>query len=373
MLAAALIGEDEPARAGMRVLGAHTDSPNLRVKPLPDLGDAGYAQLALEPYGGVLLHTWLDRDLSLAGRLVVHREGRQSVHLVDFGRSILRVPSLAIHLHREIREEGLRLNPQAHLAAISGLNGASGLRELLAAELGAKASVEVAPTDIAAFDLMTYDVTRASLGGIADELVCASRLDNLASCHAAVSALVSSARRGAARTRALVLYDHEEVGSRSTAGAGGPFLGDFLERLVLANGGGRESSKRALSASLLVSVDMAHAVHPNWADRHERGHRPVIGKGPVLKVNVNQSYATDAETAGAIVQAARACGTNLQHFVARSDFVCGSTIGPIAAARTGIATVDVGNPMLAMHSCRETAGAADVEPMIRVLEHVLES
>jgi aspartyl aminopeptidase len=294
------------------------------------------------------------------------------VRLIDFERPLLRIPSLAIHLHREIRDEGLRLNPQIHLSAMLGLDGTPALRELLSAEIKREHALDVQPTDIAAFDLMTYDVTRAGTGGVADELLHASRLDNLASCHAALSALIRGADKPALPTRAIVLYDHEEVGSRSAGGAGGPFLRDFLDRLVAAGGGSREDAQRAVAASRLVSVDMAHAVHPNWSDRHERSHRPVLGKGPVVKVNVNQSYATDAESAGPIVAAARACGSSIQYFVARSDSVCGSTIGPIAAARVGISTVDVGNPMLAMHSCRETAGTADVEPMIRLLEAAME-
>jgi aspartyl aminopeptidase len=219
------------------------------------------------------------------------------------------------------------------------------------------------------FDLMAYDLQPASVSGARGEFVSSPRLDNLASCHAAISALLDAVGRDlGAATRMIVLYDHEEVGSRSAQGAAGTLLSDALERCVSAwKDGAAQGLSRAVSRSLLVSADMAHAVHPNYADRHEPGHRPIVGKGPVIKVNANQSYASDAETAARFAALCGDAGVVPQHFVTRSDLACGSTIGPISAARVGIRTVDVGNPMLAMHSCRELAGTADVEPMIRVL------
>jgi aspartyl aminopeptidase len=221
---------------------------------------------------------------------------------------------------------------------------------------------------------MTYDVQPSSVIGARGEFVCAPRLDNLASCHAAVTTLAGAAEaRLPTCTRAIVLYDHEEVGSRSAQGAGGTFLADGLERVVMGfKGGEPQGMARARTRSMLVSADMAHAVHPNYADRHEPGHHPVIGKGPVIKVNANQAYATDAVTSGVFTSICRRVDVEPQHFVTRSDLACGSTIGPITASRLGIRTVDVGNPMLSMHSCREMAGSADVEPMIAVLSSFFE-
>ena len=364
------VGTAAPSEAGFRGIGAHSDSPNLRLKPLADHCTDGYRQLAVEPYGGMLLHTWLDRDLSLAGRVAL-RDGEGGVRtaLLDFRRPLLRVPSLAIHLYPELREQGLKLDPQKHAVPVVGLEAAPALPALLAAELRASHHGEVAAEDILAFDLMAYDLQPAAVAGAQGEFVQAARLDNLASCHAAVSALLAAGEGDTPPfTRLVVLYDHEEVGSRSAVGAAGPLLADTLERIVAGyKGGAPQGLPRAIARSALVSADMAHAVHPNYADRHESGHRPRIGAGPVVKHNANQSYATDGRTAALFLEACAAADVVPQHFVVRSDLACGSTIGPITAARVGIPTVDVGNPMLSMHSCREMAGSADVAPMIRVL------
>jgi len=363
------VGAASPADAGFRIVGAHTDSPNLRLKPLADSDRHGYRQLGVEPYGGVLLHTWLDRDLSLAGRVTVRENGRVRNVLVDFARPLLRVPNLAIHLQRELRTEGLKLNAQQHLAPVAGLEGTPPLAEWLATELKAQQLADVAPDAILAFDLMTYDLQPSSVVGLGGEFLSAPRLDNLASCHAAVTALLSApAEPAPAFTRAIALYDHEEVGSRSAAGAAGSFLADVLERTVAGfKGGAPQGLARALAQSTLISADMAHAVHPNYADRHEPGHQPKVGGGPVIKQNAGLAYASDAVTAGEFANLCAQVGVSPQSFVSRSDLACGSTIGPITAARLGIRTVDVGNPMLSMHSCRELAGVADVAPMIDVL------
>jgi len=367
------VGRESPAEAGFRIVGAHTDSPNLRLKPRPDQAASGYRQLAVEPYGSPLLYSWLDRDLSLAGRVSFRDRGASAAPvrtaLVDFQRALLRIPNLAIHLQRELRSEGLKLNAQQHLAPLLGLEDAPPLAELLASELRAAGEASIEPGDVLGFDLMLYDPQPASVSGARGEFVASARLDNLASCHAAVTALAETARESlGAATRLIVLYDHEEVGSRSAQGAGGTLLSDGLERCVAGwKDGARQGLARAAARSLMISVDMAHAVHPNYADRHEPGHRPLIGKGPVIKVNADQHYASDAETAALFASLCGEVGVCPQHFVARSDLACGSTIGPISAARVGIRTVDVGNPMLAMHSCRELAGSADVAPMIDVL------
>jgi aspartyl aminopeptidase len=369
------VGEAAPADGGFHAVGAHTDSPNLRLKPLPDVTAHGCRQLAIEPYGSVLLHSWLDRDLSLAGRVVIAAPGGLRSVSVDFGRPLLRIPNLAIHLQRETKTEGLKLNEQTHLVPVVGLEDAPPLVELLAAELRAQGHGPIAAQAIHAFDLMLYDTQASAFSGARGEFLHAPRLDNLASCHAALTALATA--RGAPVppfTRVVVLYDHEEVGSRSAQGAHGPFLVDTLARIAdAAKSGGAQGLPRALARSLLVSADMAHAVHPNYSDRHEPGHRPRLGGGPVLKVNANQSYASDAVTLGHFTALCRARGIEPQRFVTRSDMRCGSTIGPISAARAGIRTVDVGSPMLSMHSCREMAAVADVEPMISVLRGFFET
>jgi aspartyl aminopeptidase len=368
-VAAFEVGATSPADAGFRVVGAHTDSPNLRIKPNPDIHAHGLHQLAVEPYGGVLLHTWLDRDLSLAGRVTLRDGTETRTELVDFARPLLRIPSLAIHLYRELNQEGLKLNAQKHLAPLIALGEDTTLAGLLVDELDRTGGAKSSASDILAYDLMAYDLQPSTRSGAKGEFIHAARLDNLASSHAGLSALLEAGSIGnAPSTRVVVLYDHEEVGSRSTQGAGGTFLKDTLERISSAVGADDgQGMARAVARSWLVSADMAHAVHPNYADRHEPGHRPKIGGGPVIKTNANQSYATDAETAGFFAALCRRVDVTPQDFVTRSDLGCGSTIGPISAARVGIRTVDVGNPMLSMHSCRELAGAADVEPMISVL------
>jgi len=362
------IGQVAVAESGFRWIGAHTDSPNLRLKPRPDDTSHGYRRLGVETYGGVLLHTWLDRDLSLAGRVVLRGPERPRSVLVDFARPLLRIPNLAIHLQREIHTEGLKLNPQTQAVPVLGLEQTPPLPELLVQELRARGIVAGAE-DVLGFDLMAYDTQPAVVSGARGEFVQASRLDNLASCHAAVSALMRAAQSGpGASTRGLVLYDHEEVGSRSASGALGPLLAETLERIASgAKDAGRDALPRALARSVLVSVDMAHAVHPNFADKHDPSHRPQIGGGPVIKHNAGQAYASDAHTAGLFADLCSRAGVAPQYFAARNDMGCGSTIGPISAARVGLPTVDVGNPMLSMHSCREMAGAADVAPMIDVL------
>ena len=362
-VAAFHMGSVPAHEAGFHLVGAHTDSPNLRVKPNPELKKAGYGQLGVEPYGGVLLHTWLDRDLSLAGRALL-ADG--SARLVDFGRELLRIPSLAIHLNRKVNTDGLKLNAQKHMAPIVALDddGEIDLRALLAEELG-----EVKPEDVLAWDLMAYDVQPATRSGVSREFIQAARIDNLASCHAALTALTAS-ERDAEITRGVVLYDHEEVGSRSAQGAASDFLRSCLQRF---SGNSTEDYHRAVAKSFLISADMAHAIHPNYTDRHEPKHQPTLGGGPVVKINVNQAYATDGESWASFERWAREADVSTQRFVVRSDLACGSTIGPITAAELGIRTVDAGNPMLSMHSCREVAAAADVPKMIDVMKRFFDA
>jgi aspartyl aminopeptidase len=372
-LIALQVGAQPPAQGGFRIIGAHTDSPNLRLKPAPDVVGYGYRQLGVEVYGGVLLHTWFDRDLTLAGRVALARPALPRSALLRLRGGALRVPHLAIHLDREARES-LKLNPQQHAVPVVGLLGAPELRELVARELSAQFGAEVERSHILAFDLMLADTQPASRGGANGEFLFAPRLDNLASCHAALCALLESAPRALPSfTRVVVLYDHEEVGSRSASGAWGPFLLETLGRVVEGfKGGEPQGLARALARSSMVSADMAHGVHPNYAERHDPQHAPRLGGGPVIKVNASQSYTSDAHTAGFFTALCRAQRVEPQYFVSRADLACGSTIGPITAARLGIPCVDVGNPMLSMHSCREMAGAGDVEPMIGVLSSFFE-
>jgi aspartyl aminopeptidase len=345
-----------------RIIGAHTDSPNLRVKPQPDTGQAGYRQLAVEVYGGALLNSWLDRDLGLSGRVAVRDGAASAERLLRVDRPILRVPQLAIHLDGDIRDRGLQLNPQQHLVPVWGLGSpvAGAFRAFVAEEVGVPAG------DVLAWDLMAHDLTPSTLAGVDEELVSAPRLDNLCSSWAGLVALLATAGAGGdaasgAPIPVLVLFDHEEIGSTSDRGADSTLLPAVLERIGAGLGGSREDLFRALAQSVCASADMAHATHPNYADRHEPGHRIAINGGPVLKVNSNVRYATDAATGAAFVLACEQAGVPLQRFVSRSDLPCGSTIGPTTAAKLGIPTFDVGAPQLAMHSARELCGAADPE------------
>lgn len=370
-LLAFVAGTAPPWEAGFVALGAHTDSPNLRLKPNPDLTSQGYRQAAIEVYGGVLLTTWLDRDLCLAGRVAL-AGGRHE--LVRLEGAPFRLPNLAIHLNREVNKDGLLVNPQNHLSPLWGLESGGGrarVLELVAAALAGTPSAGATADDIVGFDLCFFDAQGATLGGADGELISSARLDNLGSCFPIVSALVAAGPAGPT-TRIIALHDHEEVGSQSASGARSRLLEGLLERLVLGYPGApADAFPRSLARSLFVSCDMAHAVHPNYADRHDKLHRPVLGGGPVVKVNANQSYATDGVALGAFVEACRAEGVTPQHFVSRNDQPCGSTIGPITAARLGVRSIDIGNPMLAMHSCRETAGSADPALLGRVLRRIL--
>lgn len=343
----------------LRLLGAHTDSPCLHIKPMPDMHRHGCRQLAVEPYGGVLLAPWFDRDLSLAGR-VGYADGAGQLHsaLLDFRRPLASIPSLAIHLDRSVNEKR-SINKQRDLPLVLSLDAkapsfATLLQRRLREEHGIKG-------EILSHEICAYDSQGAARLGLDGELLCSARLDNLLSCYICAWALIHS--RGAPCL--FVANDHEEVGSRSACGADGPFLNDCLGRLY----GGRRAA--ALADALLISVDNTHAVHPNRPERHDDNHGPQMHGGPVIKVNSDQRYASNSPGMARFRKCCDDAGVGCQFFVSRSDLACGSTIGPITAAATGIQTLDVGVPQWAMHSVRETAAMRDCTDMARALQTFL--
>ena len=360
-----------PPHTPYRIVGAHTDSPNLRIKPQPDWERAGWQMLGVEVYGGALTNSWLDRDLGLSGRVAVRDPQSPSGIAERLWRSdepILRVSQLAIHLDRTVRAEGLQLNDQMHLAPHWGLGAARGSFHHWLAE-----HADVAPEDLLGFEAMTHDLTPARRIGVDGELIASARLDNLATSFAAVEAIVRAVHspRTSTYIPMVVLFDHEEVGSMSERGAQSTFLPSWIERIVLSLGGGREDYWRALAGTIIASGDMAHATHPNYAERHEPQHQIRMNAGPVLKVNNNLRYATDALGAAAFALACEQAGVPMQTFVTRSDLPCGSTVGPMTSALTGATTVDFGAPVLSMHSSRELCGTSDQVAYASALEAFL--
>ncbi|KWX24727.1 aminopeptidase 2 [Mycolicibacterium wolinskyi] len=334
-----------------RVVGGHTDSPNLRVKQHPDRVVAGWQVVALQPYGGAWLNSWLDRDLGISGRLSVRRGTGIEHKLVRIDDPILRVPQLAIHLSED--RKGVSPDPQRHVNAVWGLG------ERPRSFVGFVAEhAGVAEGDVLGFDLMTHDLAPSAVTGAGGEFVSAPRLDNQATCYAGLEAFLAADADG--HVPVLALFDHEEVGSTSDHGAQSELLPTVLERITLSAGGTREDFLRRVAGSMVASGDMAHATHPNYPDRHEPGHQIAVNAGPVLKVQPNLRYATDGRTAAAFALACDQAGVPLQRYEHRADLPCGSTIGPMTSARTGIPTVDVGAAQLAMHSAREFMGAHDV-------------
>ncbi|MFH9658310.1 M18 family aminopeptidase [Streptomyces sp. NPDC017248] len=350
------------------IIGTHTDSPSLRVKPRPDTGAHGWRQVAVEIYGGPLLNSWLDRDLGLAGRLTL-RDG--STVLVNVDRPLLRVPQLAIHLDRSVGTEGLKLDKQRHLQPVWGLGDEVRDGDLIAfleQEAGLTAG------SVTGWDLMTHPVEPPAYLGRDRDLVAGPRMDNLLSVHAGAAALTAVAASGAplGRIPVLAAFDHEENGSQSDTGADGPLLGSVLERSVFARGGSFEDRARAFAGTVCLSSDTGHAVHPNYAERHDPTHHPRVNGGPILKVNVNNRYATDGSGRAVFAAACEKAGVPFQSFVSNNSMPCGTTIGPITAARHGIRTVDIGVAILSMHSVRELCGADDPFLLANALTAFLE-
>ncbi|HOA89769.1 MAG TPA: M18 family aminopeptidase [Propioniciclava tarda] len=333
--------------SGFRIVGAHTDSPGFKLKPRPTTGNAGWQQAGMEVYGGPLFNSWLDREFGLAGRLVL-RDGR--VALVSTP-AWLRIPQLAPHLDRSVND-GLRLDKQAHLMPVFSV-GSPGLELMSLVAKVAGVSVD----DIAGHDLYAAVVERPEVFGPEGEFLASGRLDNLSSVHAGLLAILGSP--DVSTVNVLACFDHEEVGSGSRSGAAGPLLEQVLLRIAESLGRTGDGYQRLLAASSCISADAGHAVHPNYAGLHDPDHRPLLNAGPLLKINANLRYTTDAASSAVWARACQAAGVAMQYFVSNNAVPCGSTIGPMTAERLGIVTCDVGIPLLSMHSTRELAGTKD--------------
>lgn len=355
-------------QAGARIIAAHTDSPGLRL--LPQMARSGSAdgggRLAVDVYGSPLLYSWFDRDLGIAGRVAIERRGRLGTRLLHIKRPVARIPSLAIHLNRGVNEQGFVVNRHLHLGAIlcdsQRVRAAQALRRLLVEALGDEAG------RIHAHELSLVDVQPAAHSGVFGEFIHAAGLDDRAMCHAGLIATLLASARPCHHTQVLALFDHEEVGSHTATGADGSMLGTVLRRLFRAH---PEGYPRMLAKTVLLSADMGHAVHPNYPGLHDPQYAPQLNAGPIIKYNVQQRYGDDAPAAAGLRLLARRLGIRLQEYVHRPDLSCGSTLGPKVGAWLGVPVVDVGNPLLSMHSIREMCGSRDHGEMVRLMEAFL--
>lgn len=359
---------------GMRMVGAHTDSPCLKVKPNPEIINNSYLQLGVEVYGGALLNPWFDRDLSLAGRVsYLNEDGAIDHQLIDLEKAVAVIPSLAIHLDKEANEKRT-VNKQQHLPPIlmklpeSEADTKADFKAMLLKIVNAKISLsdlkQAKAEKVLSYELSFYDTQSPAVIGLHDDFIASARLDNLLSCYTGLMALIASDGK---QNTLLVCSDHEEVGSMSAAGAQGPFLKSVLQRLS----GSDQDNARMIANSVMISADNAHGVHPNYADKHDDNHGPILNNGPVIKVNANQRYASNSQTGALFEHLCELADVPVQSFVVRSDMACGSTIGPITASEVGVKTVDVGVPTFAMHSIRELAGRWDAFYLYRVLKQFL--
>lgn len=365
-LIAFIVGAELPSERGFRLLGAHTDSPGLRLRPNAPHAAEPLARLGVEIYGGPILATFADRDLSLAGRVALREGAGIAMRLLRFEKPLLRLPNLAIHMNRAVNEEGLKFHKQFELPLLwANLNGNPPPPFRFRALLAERAACT--PEDILGWDVHVYDTQPGAFWGTEEEFLADSQLDNLASCHAGLSALSAGVESDAAATRVLACFDHEEVGSESAEGAGGSFLADVLRRVSAGLGCDEEDHRRALAKSFLVSADMAHAYHPNFPNAYDPQHVIRVNGGPVIKVNACQRYATDSAAEARFALLCQEAGVPCQRYSHRGDLGCGSTIGPMSAAKLGISTADVGTPLWGMHSVRESAGVLDHDFMTRVL------
>jgi aspartyl aminopeptidase len=363
-LIAGIAGASALEEHGFRIVSAHTDFPGFRVKPEPELKREGVTLISAEVYGGPIIATWFDRDLSFAGTIVLEKNGRLERRLFRFTQPLCRMSSAAVHLDRDVNTKGFLPSSEDHTPVMLSTSG-EGIERLL--RMACESLGEDAGT-LRGWSVEIWDPQPASLCGLSGDFLCSGRIDNLAMCHAAMEALLSGTDAPADHTRLIALFNSEEVGSATHNGAASPFLQSVMERLA----GGREAYFRSLARSIQVSADGAHAVHPNYPGKHDPGSRPGLNGGPVVKVNASERYTSSDVTAAYFRACAMEAGVKVQHFVSRNDMPCGSTIGPITAARLGLLSVDVGNPMLSMHSVREVAGVSDHAGMIAVLEkHLL--
>ncbi len=362
-----IIGDKPATETGLRLIGAHTDSPGLRLKPKPAEKIGGMLRLGVEVYGGPILATFADRDLALAGRVNVRTADGFASHLIRFDRPMLRLPNLAIHMNREVNEAGLKFNKQTELPLLMGIADETAaearFRQAISETLGVESDT------LLTWELSAYDTQNGTFWGLDQEFVASRQLDNLASCHAALTALIATPQPAA--TCLVALFDHEEVGSESAAGAGGSFVADIVARLGSHAGLDADDQRRLLARSFFISTDMAHAWHPNFPAAYEPGHHVLVNAGPVIKSNANQRYSTSAESAARFMAICDRAAVPCQQYAHRTDLGCGSTIGPMVAARLGITSVDIGSPMWAMHSIRESAGVLDHSYMIAALTSAL--
>ena len=364
------LGNQAITNTGFRIVGAHTDSPSLRLKPQAAFGSDGLVRIGVEVYGGPILATFTDRDLSIAGRVTVRTKHGYETRLLKFDNALMRLPNLAIHMNREVNDKGLTLNKQTELPLLfaESKNGIEADKQFLAYIAQA---LKIEAQDILTFELNVFDTQKGSFWGAQQEFIANSQLDNLASCHAAITALLATKNQDS--TGICALFDHEEVGSESTTGASGSFLSDIINRIAAGTGLDEEARLRALAQSFFISADMAHAYHPNYPAAYEPCHHVLVNKGPVIKTNANQRYATSADTAARFITLCERAGVPYQQYAHRTDLGCGSTIGPIVASGLGVPSVDVGSPMWAMHSIRESAGVLDHGYMIAALKAMFNS
>ena len=354
------IGTEPIGEAGFHMICAHCDSPTFRIKPNAEMtGDGGIVRLNTEVYGGPIMSTWFDRPLTLAGRVIVRSEDvmKPVTKLLHVRRPLLQISNLAIHFNRQVND-GVKLSKQKDMLPILGiikdeLEKGKLLINLICEEL------KVTQKDILDFDLYLADASPACTFGIHDEFISSGRLDDLSMVHAGLQALLQSGKKTPKVTQVLAIFDNEETGSQTKQGAGSPFLASLIERIVMAQGGTAEDFHRSIERTFMVSADNAHAWHPNYSDKYDPTNHPVLGGGPVIKFNAAQKYASDAVSAAVFASICEKAGVPCQRFVNHSDVAGGSTLGNILASSLPVKGVDMGNPLLAMHSCRETAATAD--------------
>ncbi len=363
-LIAGVFGKKDPTKAGFRIIGSHTDSPSFKLKPRSVFVKEGYIQLSTEVYGGPIYSSWLDRELSLAGKVVVRMNNSYEIKLIDLEKPVLSIPQLAIHYNREVNE-AIKLNPQEHMVPVAGLSEKE-LDDKFIKEMIAK-KLKIKTFDIVNYDLELYAVQKGIVCGYDEEFIMNRGIDNKSMVHASIEALLEAEETDA--TMLIALYDNEEVGSSTTNGGKSSFTEDILARLTDFH---KESYLRSIAGSYFMSADGAHAVHPNYLGKFDNLNRVYLNKGPVIKVNANTSYATTIESSAVFEMICAAKKLPYQKFVNRSDVRGGGTIGSMIANNIGIRTVDVGNAMLAMHSARETAGVDDHWYMKEAMKGFLE-